>query len=169
MSRKRKLGKPQLVQGMRMDSERVLLTKPSGQMVGVARSADLKPQGVGPDGTPAVTLDPTRMQPPGFDGTFNGTCIACITPTDTGVMLEGRAEFHIAAMQLWGIPDEQIASLLRMDVKTYELRAHEIPEGSFRAGFRVCERCAAKAGMSGLTPLHEGLRLFADWMLKGHG
>jgi hypothetical protein len=44
---------------------------------------------------------------PGLQGNFHGTCVACLTPTDTALGFEGEAEFVIAGISVLGVPMDQ--------------------------------------------------------------
>jgi len=77
------------------------------------------------------------------------SCVACFKgDTRTAVMLEGEAEFHIAALHhLSGIPLEQADGTVLVAAE-HELGCDPgmVPAGRFQLGFRLCTDCAAKTG-----------------------
>ena len=50
---------------------------------------------------------PEPMPAPGIDGTYDGSCVACLRGTDTGLAFTGEAEWIIAGMMMLGIPEDQ--------------------------------------------------------------
>lgn len=71
---------------------------------------------------------------PGLQGTADGSCIACYTPTDTALGCRGEPEWQAAFLVTLGVPhDEAIATVERW----------QPPEDSI---YQVCAACAKKAG-----------------------
>ncbi|HTP81765.1 MAG TPA: hypothetical protein VMQ11_02415 [Alphaproteobacteria bacterium] len=85
----------------------------------------------------------SSMTSPGLQGDWRDTCIACMRPADTALGLIGEAEWHIAVLGLWGIPEDQAVWLLCNHLGT----PHDgrVPGGELVMAWRVCEKCAAKA------------------------
>lgn len=54
----------------------------------------------------------TGGRPPGLDGTYSETCIACFTATDTALRVEGSMEWQAAFLVTLGVPVEQAAIAL---------------------------------------------------------
>jgi hypothetical protein len=67
-------------------------------------------------------------------------CIACNTgDTPTGLVLIGDAEFHMARLIAWGVPDDQAKATLHAWFDNWgEVETH---------GYRVCAECAGRADM----------------------
>lgn len=91
-----------------------------------------------------------RKRPTGLDGTYAGTCIACLKPTDTALAFRGEPEWHAAGLVQLGLPmNEAIATAERT------LRAMAVGSdgaGRYDAVYRVCGDCAAKADPPFPTP-----------------
>jgi hypothetical protein len=77
---------------------------------------------------------------PGLDGSYTGTCIGCLRPTDTAFGIRGVAEWHAAGLTRLGVPMDEALGLVGMA---------GMEAGStdrYDAAYRVCGRCAARAG-----------------------
>ena len=85
------------------------------------------------------------LPPPGLQGDYRDACVACLRPADTALALIGEAEWHVAAMHLWGVPQDQAVWML-CDLSG---TPHDggVPRGELSEKYRVCERCAAKTHM----------------------
>ena len=71
-----------------------------------------------------------RKRTPGLDGTFDGTCVGCLRPTDTALGVRGDPEWHAAFLVRLGLPLSEATSMV--DAYT-----------TGRDGmFRVCAKCA---------------------------
>lgn len=77
----------------------------------------------------------TAKRPPGLDGTYGETCIACLRPTDTALGVLGDPEWHVAFLVSIGLPSREA-------IKTIE--SGEMPDGRFHRMYRVCGKCAAR-------------------------
>jgi hypothetical protein len=71
----------------------------------------------------------------GLDGTYRGTCIACYTPTDTALALEGEPEWIAAVLVVMGVPNDQAVATI------------ERAPNPAKVTLRVCADCANKAEM----------------------
>jgi hypothetical protein len=78
------------------------------------------------------------------------SCIACFKgDTRTAVLLEGEAEWHIAALMHWAGLDQETATA------TFQVYAEQnlgcdpgmVPSGRVENGFRLCRDCARKTGV----------------------
>src|SRR6185312_16629955 len=47
----------------------------------------------------------TRAPLPGLDGTYDGSCVACLRGTDDMLVLHGEAEFLIGTLRCMGLSD----------------------------------------------------------------
>jgi hypothetical protein len=76
----------------------------------------------------------------GLNGTFTGSCIACMTGTDTGVAFIGDTYFQAAGLVALGVPIEEASATI----------------SEFPAPFdqpmqvRVCQDCADRSKIRGL-------------------
>lgn len=70
-----------------------------------------------------------------------GSCIVCLTGTDTGLGFRGCSDWVKGGLAVLGVPvDQATATIDSMDLPPDEL-------GRAEATFRVCASCSAKAGM----------------------
>jgi hypothetical protein len=82
---------------------------------------------------------------PGLQGDYRGSCLICFQGTDTGVVLEGEAEFIMGAMIKLGVPPNEVGPILaRLDRRFRPVG--KVPVG--RVGFvvRICGDCFEKVG-----------------------
>lgn len=91
-------------------------------------------------GKPKSVTRLAHKRVPGLDGTYAGTCIACLRPTDTALGFRGEPEWHAAGLSRLGLPMAEAVAM----VETYG--GEPGPDGRYDAVYRVCERCAARAG-----------------------
>lgn len=82
---------------------------------------------------------------PGLDGTYTGTCIACLRATDTAMGIRGEPEWHAAFLVRLGLPmKEAIATTERYLAEMSE--AYPLgPDGEPTAIYRVCSSCMERA------------------------
>lgn len=72
-----------------------------------------------------------------------GLCLACLTPTDTGLAFRGDAEFHVAAaMRITKAPMDEALATYR---NATGADPDKVIDGIHDIVFRLCEKCAAKA------------------------
>ncbi len=76
---------------------------------------------------------------PGLQGDYTGTCVACLTPTDTALGANGDAEWIIGFLVSLGIEFEEA-------LKTLEWSEDSVPSGVIKKTFRVCKSCADRNG-----------------------
>lgn len=76
---------------------------------------------------------------------FTGTCISCLTPTDTALCLWGEAEWHLAFLQRSGIPKRQVSALLEQE---FNCDPGKVPVGVVLMPCRICQRCAGRVSSS---------------------
>ena len=72
----------------------------------------------------------------------NGPCVACLTPTDTALGVEGEAEWHMAFLVALDIPEDQAA--LTVSEATNNPPG-KVPVGRFPQTVRVCASCVEKS------------------------
>jgi hypothetical protein len=78
----------------------------------------------------------------GLDGTFSGTCVACLRPTDTGLGVRGDAEWHAAFLVSVGLPEKE--AIACAEGARSDCPGGVKPDGRFDMPYQVCERCAAR-------------------------
>ena len=81
-----------------------------------------------------------KIQSPGLQGTYEGACIVCLQPTDTGLAFDGEAEFAVACLSKLGVPMEQSAVAIQLATGC---EPGMVPEGRFRLVVRVCRDCVS--------------------------
>ena len=96
-----------------------------------------------------------RLRKPEQD--YQGTCVACFTPTGHGIFLEGEGEFIIAALIKTGVPRDEAAEIV-MDIAAehpHHCDPGYLPVYDMLVPVRLCADCAAKGKFprTGLMPL----------------
>jgi hypothetical protein len=129
------------------DGQTALLTDPKGRAVGVIRSSDLGP---------GKSVDLAKVQPPGLNGDYSGTCVACMRPCDTALAIGGPAEAHAAALMAWGVPYESAVATVR---EAAEDLGQDL-SGDYITPTRVCADCAGKAHMTPVLAISGSLPLY---------
>jgi hypothetical protein len=83
---------------------------------------------------------------PGLRGDYSGTCIVCLTPTDTGLGFRGEAEFVIAGLRVLGVPEDEEYTTFRAGWADagHDLEDGEVPDGIIEVPVRVCTRCVSR-------------------------
>lgn len=79
---------------------------------------------------------------------LEGTCVGCLMPTDTGLALDGEAEWHIAFLaRAAQITDEEALGGLQSMLRSLGWSGGdgEVPDGSFGMAYRTCAACAERA------------------------
>lgn len=71
-----------------------------------------------------------------------GSCVVCGQGTDTAVGVDGEAEWHIAALQLLGVPQEEATGVFE---NATGCGAGQVPEGRFKGPIRVCAACVSRS------------------------
>jgi hypothetical protein len=112
------------------------------------RAADIRTHE--PSGRTVINPATVRLAGPG--GRFEGTCIACLEPADTAVVLAGCVSFLVAVLEIWGITSQENAraTLLSGLDDMRSLRVLKDGQGrvtSLLMPFRVCANCAGRARM----------------------
>lgn len=74
----------------------------------------------------------------GLNGGFEGSCIACLTGTDTGIGIGGDAEWKAAALTVMGVPMDQAVATINALIEDTG-----IPDGD-AVVLRACAGCASK-------------------------
>jgi hypothetical protein len=92
-------------------------------------------------------------RPTGLDGSYTGTCIGCLRPTDTALGIRGVPEWHAAGLVRLGLPMEE--AIATVQVVEFEPG----PDGRHDAAYRVCQRCAARGGLPQPVLAVDGERL----------
>ena len=88
----------------------------------------------------------TQRIPLGLNGTLDGTCIACFTPTDTALGYDGSLEGHIAFLEHLGIPADQSLALAEASP---DRPADPDPDHPARwaVPYQLCSACAERTGL----------------------
>lgn len=104
---------------------------------------------------PAGLLEEYKVVHPGLDGTYEGTCIACLTPTDTALAFRGEAKWFIAGLYALGIPEDQAFATAHVIWSESDpmLRKGQVPGGIVTEAIRVCRKCVRSAGPSFPDPV----------------
>jgi hypothetical protein len=87
-----------------------------------------------------------RKIKPGLRGDYDGTCVVCLTPTDTGLAFRGPAEFLIAGLTVLGVPEDQAHAVYRHSQaeEGNHLAPGQVKDGIHNLLIRVCARCVAR-------------------------
>lgn len=115
---------------------------------------------------PPVPATPKRMDklrkqgalilpPPGLQGDYQGTCIACFRGTDTALGVRGEPEWHAAFLHRLGLPMDQAIAIVERRPEARTVRA----DGQSDGMYRVCSECAAKANFPAPVLAIEGAAL----------
>lgn len=84
----------------------------------------------------------------GLNGDYQGSCIACLNGTDTGLVCDGDAEFAVAVLTCLGLPYDQAIAALGW--------TGQCPDGRVQVPVRVCAACAGRVGKGLPTGLVTG-------------
>ena len=106
----------------------------------------------------AVAGEPLKR---GLDGTYRDTCVKCLRPTDTGLVIRGEAEAHLAFLYVLGVTEEialGTAQLVWRDRGIWDGNPEQVPAGVLTQGYRVCADCAPR-GME-VREVHGELMLY---------
>ena len=79
---------------------------------------------------------------PGLDGTYSGTCVACLRPTDTALGVQGVPEWHAGVLVALGLPDKEAIALVAEFLDA--MGDGPGPDGRYERVYRVCGHCAAR-------------------------
>jgi hypothetical protein len=91
---------------------------------------------------PKSIVDLSARRARGLDGTYSGTCIACLLPTDTALGVRGEPEWHAAFLTLIGLPAAEAEAMVGRSEEPVDAR------GRYETLYRVCSKCAAKGSSS---------------------
>jgi hypothetical protein len=107
--------------------------------------------------TATVTLPATAT--PGLNGDYEGTCAACMRPTDTGLVFRGVPEWAAAGLARLGVPEDQaVAIVLGHCAAAFGCEPGEVPDEPITMTVRACADCASGPGFP-VAPLYEGAEL----------
>ncbi len=81
---------------------------------------------------------------PGLEGPYEQSCVICLKPTETGLELEGIAEFVLAGVIKLGVPEEQARIILAV---LWGKEPGQVPDGIVKTPIPVCAEDADRAGM----------------------
>ena len=93
---------------------------------------------------PRTAAELARKRPTGLDGTYTGTCIACVRPTDTALGFRGEPEAHAAFLIALGVPKREAIATTESFLPEFAAK-YGSPDGLPQSIYRVCGKCAAKA------------------------
>jgi hypothetical protein len=79
----------------------------------------------------------------------SGSCVVCGHGTDTVLAFHGEAEWHIAALQVLGIPAQEVEATYAAATRG---ELGKVPVGEFTVQVRVCTACVEK------SPFHPRVR-----------
>ena len=79
---------------------------------------------------------------PGLDGTYSGTCVACLRPTDTALGVQGVPEWQAGVLVALGLPDKEAVALVAEFLDA--TGEGPGPDGRYERVYRVCGDCAAR-------------------------
>lgn len=88
---------------------------------------------------PESVADLMSRRSPGLDGTYSGTCMKCMRPTDTTLAVRGEPEWHAAFLIILGLPKDEAMATVEMFSPPLD------GQGRYEGFYRVCTKCAAKA------------------------
>jgi hypothetical protein len=88
-----------------------------------------------------------RLPPPGLNGTYDGTCIVCVMPTDTALAVVGEGEWHHAFLEMLGILEDEVPAVLHSmwSSQPNPPALGEVPCGVITELYRVCVTYAGKS------------------------
>ena len=84
---------------------------------------------------------------PGLSGDGRTSCVVCMGGTDTGMLLEGEAEWLAGAVSQLGIPIEQATTMVTASFADLGRDPTVPPPGRHEMLVRICARCAAAVGV----------------------
>ncbi len=80
-----------------------------------------------------------KLPKPGLDGSYSGSCVACLQGTDTALAFRGEPEWLIAGLTRLGIPDDQATVMVSQGLGS---PAGQVPDvNTVELAFRVCQKC----------------------------
>ena len=86
-----------------------------------------------------------RKRSPGLDGTYNGTCVACLRATDTALGVRGVPEWHAGFLVAVGLPEQEAdATVSRFLAELAAGGGYRVEAGEYDMVYRVCGRCASR-------------------------
>ncbi len=83
----------------------------------------------------------------GPTGDWRGSCVLCLKSTDTGMLLQGEAEWLVGAISQLGIPAEQAETMVTAFFANLRCDPDVVPVGRQEMLVSICSRCAAAAGV----------------------
>jgi hypothetical protein len=81
----------------------------------------------------------------GIHETHAGACIGCLRGTDTALAFTGEAEWAAAGLIRLGVPAPEVMATISHYL---DVEPGMVPDGRFTVFFKVCKRCADRAGFS---------------------
>jgi hypothetical protein len=82
--------------------------------------------------------------PPGLDGTYSGSCVACLQGTDACVAVVGDVDWHAACLMTVGLPIEEAKAVIF--ASGFPILAPDFSP----VFYAICTKCAGR--MRGLKP-----------------
>jgi len=91
-------------------------------------------------------MDRNDSNPPaaGLQGDFEGTCIVCLRPTDTGLAFKGDGDFLVAGLTVLGLPMDEAAATVSY---FFGIPPGTVPSGVRTLTIQVCKDCVAKTSL----------------------
>jgi len=140
------------------DPKRGKLTGPPGGQLGVDATGHahriLTPGGF----QPGAVAGPAIKR--GLNGDYQGTCIGCMRPTDTGLVIIGPAEAQLGFLMALGCTWVEAVATAKIGWKEEGIwdDPDYAPPGELQDGYRLCAGCAPE-GME-VREVHSGLNAY---------
>jgi hypothetical protein len=83
----------------------------------------------------------------GPGGDWRGSCVLCLHGTDTGMLLQGEAEWLVGAIRQLGVSAEGAATMVTASFADLGCDPGLVPTSRLEMLVSICSRCAAAAGV----------------------
>ena len=83
--------------------------------------------------------------PPNLQGTYRGSCVACLQGTDTALAFTGEAEWLVAGLVMLGIPEDAASLMVEAFFKEQGAKPGMVLDGEWVMPVQVCAECVAKS------------------------
>jgi hypothetical protein len=80
-------------------------------------------------------------------GAWRGPCVLCLNGTDTGMLLQGEAQWLVGAISQLGVSPERAATMVTASFAGQRCDPGLVPAGRQEMLVSICSRCAAAAGV----------------------
>lgn len=79
-----------------------------------------------------------------------GSCVVCGQGTDTVIAFTGEAEWHVAGLQVLGVPSAEAPGVVEASTGC---EPGKVPDGLFTTQVRVCAACIGKSPFARVKPV----------------